>query len=74
MEFASGASIEFRAWPFAANIFVTIPSDDFGCTRGLCGTFDGDRNNEMVDSNGINKQHELPLNLVAPSSFTESWK
>ena len=74
MEFKSGTTIEFNAWSYGANIYVTIPSNDFQCTKGLCGTFDGIKENELIDYHGMNRKNELPSHLVAPSSFTESWK
>ena len=55
-----------------ANIQVQVVSDDYKCTEGLCGTFDGDKSNELKAKNGkiINSRN----GAVAPMQFTESWK
>ena len=51
---------------------VQIPSDDFNCTVGLCGTFDGSRLNDFKDRMG--SEHSSAHYLTAPVEFTESWR
>ena len=51
---------------------VQVPSDDFNCTVGLCGTFDGNRLNDFKDK--IGSEHSAAQYLPAPAEFTESWK
>ena len=77
ISFPSGAfvRVDMHRWHgnlWYANIQVQVVSDDFKCTEGLCGTFDGDRSNELRAKNGqvISGRH----GAIAPTQFTESWK
>ena len=76
MKFPSGSFVEFRAFTYDGsqfgNIIVQIPSDDFNCTIGLCGSFDDNPLNDMKDRFG--KEHTSTLHSPAPSTFTESWR
>eukprot|EP00112_Aurelia_sp_Birch-Aquarium-sp1_P007564 Seg1825.1 transcript_id=Seg1825.1/GoldUCD/mRNA.D3Y31 product="Protein cornichon 1" protein_id=Seg1825.1/GoldUCD/D3Y31 len=71
IEFPSGAKIDFQAQLYWFNIYVSIPSNDLKCTRGLCGTFDKDRTNELIDKSGT--RWSTGWNSV-PVTFTESWR
>ena len=68
--------MQFNIFPFAGtfygNVGVQVPSDDFDCTIGLCGTFDHDINNELKDRFG--KIHSKGNVIPAPTEFTESWR
>ena len=55
-----------------ANFVIQLPSDDYRNTTGLCGTFDGNRNNDMMAMDG--KVVNGRRGRVAPPEFTESWK
>ena len=57
---------------YYANFVVQVPSDDYKCTKGLCGTFDGNNKNELTDRNGKIWQ-KLGKGGTA-DGFTESWK
>lgn len=76
--FPSGAFVRvdthrwFGNW-YYANFVVQVPSDDYKCTKGLCGTFDGNKNNEMIDKNG-KVYTSLGSGGIAPAGFAESWK
>ena len=51
---------------------VQVPSDDFQCTIGLCGTFDGNQLNDFKDRSG--REHSSVQYFPAPAGFTESWR
>jgi len=77
LNFPSGAFVRFDSqrwfgrWYFA-NFQIQLPSDDYQSTEGLCGTFDGNRNNDMKRRDGqvVNNGRRR----TAPTSFTEDWK
>eukprot|EP00794_Sanderia_malayensis_P012364 gene12364-13634_t len=75
--FPSGAFVRVDILPWGswyyANFVIQVPSDDHGCTNGLCGTFDGEKSNEMIDKNG-KVYKSLGRGNVAPPGFAESWK
>eukprot|EP00794_Sanderia_malayensis_P012371 gene12371-13641_t len=56
-----------------ANIQVQVVSDDFGCTEGLCGTFDGNRANDPKQKNS-KITSGFRHGQVAPPQFSESWR
>ena len=51
------------------NVFLDVPSDDFGNTGGLCGTFDNIHHNDLQSPNGHNFHHTRP----GISQFANSW-
>lgn len=55
-----------------ANVLVQAPSDDFRCTSGLCGSFDGDQRNDTKERSG--KIHDFMQRLPASVAFTESYR
>ena len=70
MSFPSGAKAEIKLFSSFANIMVSIPSEYYGTTSGLCGTSDDIDTNDMQDRNG----KIYPSKGHAPAEFTESWK
>ena len=72
MKFPSGSSVTVYTTHYYSNIYVDIPSDDFNCTVGLCGTFDGNRLNDFKDKAG--NEFRAIYNSIAPEGFSESWK
>ena len=76
--FPSGAFVRvdtyrwFGNW-YYANFVVQVPSDDYKCTHGLCGTFDGKKDNEMIGKGG-KIYRSLGRGGTAPPQFAESWK
>ena len=56
MRFPSGAVVSINVYYWHPNIFldlyIDIPSDDYQGTHGLCGTFDSNIENELVNVNG----------------------
>ena len=53
----SGAYIDFRVGEHWINIYLYASSDDWMATRGLCGTFDGDKANDFLFPDGFTKTH-----------------
>ena len=72
IEFESGAKITFYSTTGLGDLSVTIPSQYFGCTRGLCGSYDNDASNDLMDRNG--KIWSNGAGSVGPTAFTESWR
>jgi hypothetical protein len=56
----------------ALDISVTAPDQDFGATRGLWGTFDHNRGNDLRHKDG--KVDSFPLTGTVATSFAESWR
>ena len=72
ISFPSGAYVRFNAYHWGADIYVQVTSDDYQETLGLCGTFDQNKDNDMVDKNG--KKFSLGPKLIASKDFIDSWK
>ncbi|XP_057305119.1 uncharacterized protein LOC130642063 [Hydractinia symbiolongicarpus] len=75
IEFSSGTSIIFQVHrrtnrPSFANIYVQVPSIYYKEVEGLCGTFDGNINNDMTSKEKTVYQQTYPANSV----FVNSWK
>ena len=49
-----------------------MPSDDFGKTEGLCGTWDKDNTNDLKAKDGT--VYGLGRRRIADTLFSESWK
>ena len=64
--------VEMRVFSTFANIMVSIPSEYYGKTSGLCGKADGLASNDMQDKNG--RQYVHNSGGQAPTEFTESWR
>lgn len=78
MTFPSGAYVLFTA-KFSegldfADIKVQVPSDDYRKTSGLCGTFDRDKNNDMISKNGTLYTDKVEEGVQGPKDFIDSWK
>ena len=58
---------------YYANLVVQVPSDDFNCTVGLCGTFDNNMYDDMRSKDG-KVYRTMGPGFQAPVGFTESWK
>ena len=75
--FPSGAKVRFAArrwfgrWHLA-DINVQVPSDDFEKTKGLCGTWDKDRTNDLEAKDGT--IYGLGRRRIADTKFSESWR
>ena len=50
-------------------VHVHAPEDDYEATEGLCGTFDGNKTNDLTGKDG----HVYPFS-AKPDNFTESWR
>ncbi|XP_057303015.1 uncharacterized protein LOC130638810 isoform X2 [Hydractinia symbiolongicarpus] len=75
IEFPSGTTITFQVHrrlhrPSFANVYVQISSIYYQNTVGLCGRFDGNRNNDMTSKEGTVYQQTYPASPV----FVNSWK
>ena len=61
MKFPSGAVVSVYTYVYTysppsnifLNLYINVPSDDYGNTNGLCGTFDSNPKNELVNINGV---------------------
>ena len=58
---------------YYANLIVQVPSDDFNCTVGLCGTLDRNMHNDMTSKDG-KVYTTMGAGFQAPVGFTESWR
>ena len=72
INFPSGAYVRFSAYEWGADINVQVASDDYEKIFGLCGTFDNNIDNDMVDRNG--KKFSLGKESIASKEFSDSWK
>ncbi|XP_066919363.1 von Willebrand factor D and EGF domain-containing protein-like [Clytia hemisphaerica] len=68
--FPSGASVKFQANSWGANVYVQLPPDDYGKTKGLCGIWNGDRSDDLTSKDG----REFQGRGIANVGFTESWR
>lgn len=74
MKFPSGAYVRIDTFSGFANFIVQVPSDEFGSTRGLCGTFDNNYYNEMLSKENYHYDYYHFHGNIGPWAFTESWK
>lgn len=73
IDFPSGAQVKVTVAPGRLmNVYITSPEDDFAATKGLCGTFDGNRDNDLKYPDG--HTDKFPLTRNQPNSFVESWR
>lgn len=74
----SGAYVLFKAVAteelYYADIVVQVPSDDYRNTSGLCGTFDGNRSNDMISKNGTLFSETVHEGVEGPKDFINSWR
>ncbi|XP_048472930.1 von Willebrand factor D and EGF domain-containing protein-like isoform X1 [Rhincodon typus] len=68
--FSSGAFIRADVSEWGVSLTLRAPGVDFQSTRGLCGTFDGDMNNDFHNSAELLIQEKVD-NL---DGFIESWR
>lgn len=62
-EFSNGIYV---LWDGRTRAYVTVPPSFRGQTAGLCGTFDGIQNNDMLTPQGVYETN--------PNAFGNSWK
>ena len=53
------------------NVNVYLPSEDYGKTEGLCGTWDGDATNDFKKRN---TDEYVPHTISIPKEFTKTYK
>ncbi|KAK7467891.1 hypothetical protein BaRGS_00036866, partial [Batillaria attramentaria] len=69
----SSAEVKIQAFTSVINLDLTIPSIDKGHGRGLCGTFDDDRNNDFTRRDGtVDSQGSATANTYN-TPFLLSW-
>ncbi|XP_043545784.1 von Willebrand factor D and EGF domain-containing protein isoform X2 [Chiloscyllium plagiosum] len=68
--FSSGAFIRADVSEWGMSLTLRAPGADFQSTRGLCGTFDGDMNNDFHNSDELLVQEKID-NL---DGFIEDWR
>lgn len=84
MTFPSGAYVLFAAKSSEGldsfeglnyvDVEVEVPSDDYRNTFGLCGTFDGNKSNDMISKNGTLYTDIVHEGVQGPKDFIDSWK
>ena len=62
--------MKFQANWWGANVYVQLPPDDYGKTKGLCGIWNGDRTDDLTSKDGQVFQGRGIANV----GFTESWR
>nr|XP_054758979.1 von Willebrand factor D and EGF domain-containing protein-like [Lytechinus pictus] len=72
VEFSSGAFIRADISDWGMSITVQAPSLDFNRTVGLCGTFDGNPDNEFHDKQG--RDLDLAMRFGQANEFVELWR
>ncbi|XP_041472580.1 von Willebrand factor D and EGF domain-containing protein-like isoform X1 [Lytechinus variegatus] len=72
VEFSSGAFIRADISDWGMSITVQAPSLDFNRTVGLCGTFDGNPDNEFHDKQG--RDLDLAMRYGQANEFVELWR
>ncbi|WAR27902.1 VWDE-like protein [Mya arenaria] len=73
VSFPSGAQVKVTNYrSVALNVHITAPEVDFSGTEGLCGFFDGNRDNDLTYPTG--KIATFPTNRSQNNNFVESWR
>lgn len=72
VDFASGARVQAHTWGSNMNVYIDVPGADWDNTYGMCGTFDGNSNNDGNPSYVIHSYSALPSNWKIDSS-TSLW-
>ncbi|XP_013403714.1 uncharacterized protein LOC106168974 isoform X3 [Lingula anatina] len=67
--FTSGAYLKVLINRRSLGVYLTVPSDDFENTAGICGVFNGDRSDDLTGSDGVKHRFER-----IPYLFTNSWR
>ena len=78
IQLPTGAYIDFNVGDNWVNIFLHGSSDDYKSTLGLCGTFDGNPNNDFLfpDERTYTtpRAHETCGNSSDVCRFAEAWR
>ncbi|XP_067669950.1 von Willebrand factor D and EGF domain-containing protein-like [Haliotis asinina] len=70
ISFASGSWLRVQDFATYINVEVQVPAEDFGHVQGICGTFDGNPDNELQGPDG----ETFDLNDNVPTLFFRSWR
>ncbi|XP_046567313.1 von Willebrand factor D and EGF domain-containing protein-like [Haliotis rubra] len=70
ISFASGSWLRVQDFATYINVEVQVPAEDFGHVQGICGTFDGNPDNELQSPDG----ETFDLNDNVPTLFFRSWR
>ncbi|KAM4705152.1 von Willebrand factor D and EGF domain-containing protein [Rhinophrynus dorsalis] len=70
ISFSSGAFIRADVSDWGMSLTLRAPSSDFKNTLGLCGTFDGNANNDFHDTKGVQLEDTSNIEL----NFINQWK
>ncbi|XP_041899557.1 von Willebrand factor D and EGF domain-containing protein isoform X3 [Corvus kubaryi] len=68
--FSSGAFVRADVSEWGMSITLRAPSSDYRHTVGLCGTFDGNAENDYHTASGM----EIPNHANVPFSFIKEWR
>ena len=80
LNFPSGARVKFVYMNPSSDIIVSLPPDDYQNSTGLCGTWNGERDDDFTNADG---QVIRPIpgtwvgdlrNKERMDNFTESWR
>ncbi|XP_077997886.1 von Willebrand factor D and EGF domain-containing protein-like, partial [Glandiceps talaboti] len=72
IEFPSGTFVRADIADWGMSITIQAPSVDFNRTIGLCGSFDGDPDNDFLDRDG--NILTIPLKQGQANEFAEQWR
>ena len=56
------------------NFYVYLPSEDYGKTEGLCGTWNGDQTNDFKKFGTHVNQYAPSIQDSVPREFTDTWR
>ena len=59
----TGTSLSIHAWGSYLDLYIQASADDYSFTEGLCGSFDGNKDNDFI--------HNETTYMTCPNSWGE---